>query len=116
MSGSTKSAAKHVNQLTRRCGALFGSLDMPRLFFLAVILKTTGSAPWAYAHTARTIAGHIRGVAELDEVKVTAKMNHYDLVHFPAQHDPVNYPADSWHGTYRELALRWPDHRSMPSA
>ena len=105
---------KHVNQLTRRCGALFRSLDMPRLFFLAVILETTGSAPWAYAHAARTIAGHIRGVAELDEVKVTAKINHYDLVHFLAQHDPVNYPADSWHGTYRELALAWPDHRSMP--
>ena len=103
-----------VNQLTRRCGALFRSLDMPRLFFLAVILETTGSAPWAYAHAARTIAGHIRGVAELDEVKVTVKVNHYDLAHFLAHHDPVNYPADSWHETYRELALAWPDHRSMP--
>jgi len=105
---------KHVNQLTRRCGALFRSLDLPRLFFLAVILETTGSAPWAYAHAARTIAEHIRGEAELDEVQVTTKVNHYDLLHFLAQHDPVNYPADSWHGTYRALALEWPDDRSMP--
>ena len=103
-----------MNPLTRRCGALFRSLDMPRLFFLAVILETTGSAPWAYAHAARTIAGHIRGVAKLDEVKVTVEVNHYDLAQFVAQHDPVNYAAGSWHGTYRELALAWPDHRSMP--
>ena len=105
--------AKHLNQLTRRRGALLGSLDRPK-FCLAVILETTGSAPRAYAHAARTIAGHIRGVAELNAVKVAANINHYSLVHFLAQHDPVNYPANSWHGAYRELALAWPDHRSMP--
>ena len=104
----------HVTQLTRRCGALFRSLDLPSLFLLAVILQTTGSAPWTYAHAARTIAGNIRGVVKLDEVKVTNKVNHRDLVHFFAQHDPVNCPADSWHGAYRELALAWPDHRPMP--
>ena len=77
-------------------------------------LETTGSAPWACAHAVRTIAGHIRGVAELDEVKLAAKVNRYDLVYFLAHHDPVNYPADSWHGAYRKLALAWPNHRSMP--
>ena len=74
---------------------------MPRLFFLAVMLETTGSAPWLCAHAVRTIAEHILGVAELDEVKVTDKINHCDLVQFLAQHDPVNYPANSWHGAYR---------------
>lgn len=103
-----------VNQLTGHCGAMFRSLDMPRLFFLAVILETTGSAPWTYAHAARTIVGHIRGVAELGETRVTEKINHYDLLHFLAEHDPLHYPADSWHETYRELALTWPEHRSMP--
>ena len=87
---------------------------MPRLFSLAVVLKTAGSAPWHYAHAARTIAGHIRGVVELDEVKVNNKVNHCDLVHFLAQHDPVNYPPSNWHETYRELALKWPNHRPMP--
>ena len=87
---------------------------MPSLFFLEVILETTGSAPWLCANSARTIARHICGVAELDEVKVTAKVNHYDLGHFLAHHDPVNYPADSWLGTHRELALAWPGHRPMP--
>ena len=102
-----------VNQLTRRCGALFRSLDMPKLFFLAVVLETTGSAPWLYAHAARTIAGHIRGVAELDEVKVTHKVNHYDLLIFLARHDPVDCPADGWHETYRELAQAWPVDRPV---
>ena len=53
-------------------------------------------------------------MAELDEVKVTDKVNHYDLVIFLARHDPVNYPADSWHETHQELALAWPDHRPVP--
>lgn len=105
---------RHVNQLARRCGALFHSLDMPRLFFLAVILETTGSAPWAYAHAARTIAGHIRSAATLDEAPLKYKINHYDLLQFLAPHDPVNYPADSWHRTYQDLALSWPDDRPMP--
>ena len=85
-----------------------------QVVFLAVALETTGSAPWLYAHAARTIAGHICGVVELDEVKVTSKINHYELVHFLAQHDSVNYPASSWHEIYRELALTWPNHRPMP--
>ena len=38
-------AVTRVNQLTRRCGALFRSLDMPKLFFLAVVPEATGSAP-----------------------------------------------------------------------
>ena len=105
---------KHVNQLAGRCGALFHSLDIPRLFFLAVILETTGSAPWLYAHAARTIAGHIRGVAKLDDVPLKGKINHYDLIGHLAPHDPANYPADRWPGTYRELALSWPEDRSMP--
>ena len=53
-------------------------------------------------------------MAELDEVEVTTKVNHDNLVRFLVQHDPVNYPAGGWHGAYRELALAWPDHRPMP--
>lgn len=34
----TLAHVKHVSQLAGRCGALFHALDMPRLFFLAVIL------------------------------------------------------------------------------
>ena len=45
---------------------------------------------------------------------MTAKVYHYDLGHFLAHHDPVNDPADSWHGAYRELALAWTGPRPMP--
>ena len=53
-------------------------------------------------------------MVELDEVKVTNKVNHYDLVHFLVQYDSVNYLASSWHEAYRQLALTWPNHRPMP--
>ena len=47
----------------------------------------------------------IRGVAELNAVKVTATVNQHPLNHFLAQHDPVIYLADRWHGTYRRARV-----------
>ena len=61
-------AISRVDELAKRCGSLFKSLDAHNLFFLAVALESTGSAPWAYAHACRSIVSHIRGKAHLDDV------------------------------------------------
>ncbi len=56
-----------LEELARRCGSLFLSLDAPNLFFLAQgVLETTTSTPWAYAHVAKSIVSHIRGNAVFD--------------------------------------------------
>jgi pyridine nucleotide-disulfide oxidoreductase len=107
-------AISRVDELAQRCGGVFRSLDARNLFFLAVFLEGTGSAPWAYAHAARTIMSHIGGKAQLDEIPVREKINHFDIVKFLAARDPQNYPADSWFAVYRDLALTHPPEQPMP--
>lgn len=111
---SRLAAISRVDELASRCACLFKSLDARNLFFLAVGLEATGSAPWSYAHACRSIVSHIRGKALLDDVPVARKVNHFDLVKFLAERDPENYPLDSWFSVYRDMALNHPDGVPMP--
>ena len=104
-----------TDALTARCGSLFRSLDAPNLFFLAPsLLETTGTAPWLYAHSCRTIMSHICGKAKLDTKPVLRKQNHFELAKFLAARDPENYPSDTWFARYRNLAMNHPDAQPMP--
>lgn len=103
-----------VDELAERCGGVFRSLDAPNLFFLAVILEGTGSAPWLYAHAARTIVSHIRGTAHLDAIPIREKINHFEMAKYLAARDPENYPTDTWFAAYRDLALTYPPEQPMP--
>jgi hypothetical protein len=103
-----------VDDLARRCGSFFRSLDAPNLFFLAGLLDGTGSATWAYSHAARTIVSHIQGLAHLPNEWVDSKGPHFDLIKFLAQHDAVNFPPDHWFAAYRELALAHPPDQPLP--
>ena len=107
-------AITRVDELAQRCACLFRSLDAPKLFFLAVALESTGSAPWAYAHACRSIVSHICGKAYLDSVPVPRKINHFDLAKFLAAWDQENFPPDTWFAAYRDMALNWPDDQAMP--
>ncbi|MFI5446164.1 NAD(P)-binding domain-containing protein [Polaromonas sp. UC242_47] len=107
-------AITRVDELAARCGCLFRSLDAAKLFFLAVGLEATGSAPWAYAHAARTIMSHIQGKAQLDEVPVQGKINHFESAKFLAPRDPENYPAATWFAAYKDMALTHPAEEPMP--
>lgn len=107
-------AISRVDELAARCGCLCRSLDAHHLFFLAVVLESTGSGPWAYAHMARTIIAHISGKAHMDEVPVQGKLNHFELARFLAQYDPENYPPQTWLQAYRDMALNYPAELPMP--
>ena len=41
------------------------------------------------------------------------KINHFDLVHYLAPHDPASFPGD-WRAQYRSLALDTPDAQTYP--
>ena len=104
-----------TDALAARCGSLFRSLDAPNLFFLAPsLLETTGTAPWLYAHSCRTIMSHICGKATLDTEPVLQKQNYFELAKFLATRDPENYPPDTWFVRYRDLAMNHPDDEPMP--
>ena len=104
-----------TDALAARCGSLFRSLDAPNLFFLAPsLLETTGTAPWLYAHSCRTIMSHICGKATLDTEPVLQKQNYFELAKFLAARDPENYPPDTWFARYRDLAINHPDAQPMP--
>ncbi len=106
---------KRTDALAARCGSLFRSLDAPNLFFLAPsLLETTGTAPWLYAHSCRTIMSHICGKATLDTKPVLQKQNYFELAKFLATRDPENYPPDTWFARYRDLAMNHPDDEPMP--
>lgn len=106
---------KRTEALAARCGSLFRSLDAPKLFFLAPsLLETTGTAPWLYAHSCRTIMSHICGEATLDTEPVFRKQNHFELAKFLGARDPENYPPDTWFACYRDLAMNHPEAQPMP--
>jgi hypothetical protein len=107
-------AISRVDDLAARCGCLCRSLDAHNLFFLAGVLESTGSGPWAYAHMARTIMAHISGKAQLDEVPVQGKINHFELARFLARYDPENYPPQTWAQAYRDMALNHPAELPLP--
>lgn len=108
-------ATRRIEDLGRRCGSLFRSLDEPNLFFLAVLLDSTqSSAPWAYALACRSIVAHICGKAHLDAVPVQGKIPHFELATFLAQRDPYNYPAGAWRPEFEKLALEYPQDDPLP--
>lgn len=114
----------HVGDLSRltsleaigkRCGSHFLALDAPNLFILGPgVLETITSTPWAYAHAAKSIMAHIRGKPIFDSVPVQTNENYFDLVHFLAKRDRVNYPYPWWYLKYLNLAFRQPADRPMP--
>ncbi len=103
-----------VSALAQRCGSLFKSLDAKNLFFLAVGLEGTGSAPWAYSLGCKSIAAHIAGKAHFGDEPIARKINHYELLEFLAARDPHNYPDRSWVQQYTELALHHPEGVPLP--
>jgi hypothetical protein len=106
---------RRVDDLARRCGSLFRSLDEPNLFFLAVLLDATGaSMTWSYAHACRSIVSHICGKAHLDTVPVQGKLAHFELAAFLAERDPYNYPPGVWRSQYEKLALEYPQNDPLP--
>jgi cation diffusion facilitator CzcD-associated flavoprotein CzcO len=110
LSGMTR-----LEELSRRCGSLFRSLDAPNLFFLAPgVLETSGSTPWAYAHASKSIVSHIRGSEVFDTGQVSENVNYFDLAKFLARRDRANYIPGLWYLKYLYLALRQPRDMPMP--
>ena len=107
-------AIASVNELCRRCGCIFRSLDAPDLYFPGVGLDGIGAAPWAYMLIARSIMSHIRGSARLDLQPVGHKVNHFDIVRHLGPRDPGSYPAGRGWDFYRDIALHTPDDRPYP--
>ena len=104
-----------LQAIARRCGDHFLALDAPNLFILAPgVLETSGSAPWAYAHAAKSIMSHIRGNTVFDRTPVYTNANYFDLARFLAKRDRVNYPAMLWYLKYLNFAFRQPANRPMP--
>ncbi len=103
-----------VNELCRRCGCIFRSLDAPDLYFPGVGLDGIGAAPWAYMLIARSIVSHIRGTARLDLQPVGHKVNHFDIVRHLEPRDPGSYPPGRGWDWYRTIALETPDDRPYP--
>jgi len=109
------SKIRRIDDLAKRCGSLFRSLDEPNLFFLAVLLDATGaSMTWSYAHACRSIVSHICGKAHLDTAPVRGKLAHFELAVFLAERDPYSYPPDTWRSEYEKLALEYPQNDPLP--
>jgi cation diffusion facilitator CzcD-associated flavoprotein CzcO len=104
-----------LEDLARRCGSLFLSLDAPNLFFLAQgVLETTTSTPWAYAHAAKSIVSHIRGNRVFDRTPIPGHINHFDLAKFLARRDRASYVPGFWYLRYLYTSLWHPKNRPMP--
>jgi hypothetical protein len=104
-----------LDELTRRCGSMFRSLDAENLFFLAAgVLETSGSTPWAYAHAAKSIASHICGRSVFDSVPVTENVNYFDLAKFLARRDGANYVPILWRLKYLYTSFFHPYNMPMP--
>jgi cation diffusion facilitator CzcD-associated flavoprotein CzcO len=106
-------AVRNTQDLRRRCGGAFRSLDAPQLYFLAVGLDGIGSTAFAFSLSCRSIMSHIRGTADLGMEPVAHNINHFDLVPFLAPRDPASFPA-GWQKHYRDLQLQTPDDQPYP--
>lgn len=104
-----------LDQLAKRCGSIFLSLDADNLYFLAHgILETTTSTPFAYAHAARSIVSHIRGRRVFDRAPIAEHVNHYDLVRFLARRDRASFTPGLWYLSYLLRTFVQPRDRPLP--
>jgi cation diffusion facilitator CzcD-associated flavoprotein CzcO len=106
-------AVRNTQDLRRRCGGAFRSLDAPQLYFLAVGLDGIGSTAFAFSLSCRSIMSHIRGTADLGLAPVTHNINQFDLVPYLAARDPASFSA-GWQKEYRDLQLGTPDDQPYP--
>jgi hypothetical protein len=103
-----------VNELARRCGCVFRSLDEPDLYFPAVGLEGYGATSWNFAIMARSVMSHICGTARLDLEPLRYRLNHLEMVHHLARRDPASFggaDADAW---CRDVGLGTPDDQPYP--
>lgn len=103
-----------VNELARRCGCIFRSLDEPDLYFPDVGLEGYGATSWIFALMARTVMSHICGTAQLDLAPLPHRLNHLEMVRHLARRDPASFggaDADAW---CREVGLGTPDDAPYP--
>ena len=110
----TLAAITRIDDLAKRCSSVFRSLDEPNLFFLSVLLDSTGTAPWAYALACRSIVSQIRNKAHFDTEPTPRKINHFDLAKFLAERDPDSYPPGVWRSEYEKLAFARSENEPMP--
>jgi len=103
-----------VNELCKRCGCIFRSLDAPDLYFPGVGLDGIGSATWAYMLIARSVMSHIRGTARLDMATADHKINHFEIVRHLIPRDPGSYREGRGWDFYRAIALDTPDDQPYP--
>ncbi|UCH47612.1 MAG: NAD(P)/FAD-dependent oxidoreductase [Betaproteobacteria bacterium] len=104
-----------LNDMAKRCYSAFRSMDADNLFLLAPgVLETNTATPWAYAHVARSIMSHIKGVPVFMDLPQAAMINHYDLVKILARRDSINYPFGRWYLKYFSLAMFHPKRRPLP--
>jgi cation diffusion facilitator CzcD-associated flavoprotein CzcO len=107
-------AIRDAHDLASRCVCVFRSKDAPNLYFPAVGLDGTGTAPWHNAVIARSIMSHIRGTARLDMEPAPHKLNHFDMVRYLADRDPGTYAEPRGWEFYRQLVLNTPDDQTYP--
>ena len=109
------SNAGGLNAIAARCHSVFRSMDAPHLFILAPgVLETNTSAPWAYAHAAKSIMSHIAGRPVFVDPPCQELKNHIDLVKMLAKRDRRSYPWGLWYLKYLWLALFHPREKPMP--
>jgi len=107
-------AVTGVNELARRCGCVFRSLDEPDLYFPAVGLEGYGATSWNFAIMARSVMSHICGTAKLDLEPLPHRLNHLEMVRHLARRDPGSFgdaDADAW---CRDVGLGTPDDQPYP--
>jgi cation diffusion facilitator CzcD-associated flavoprotein CzcO len=108
------SGIRSLDELGRRCGPLFRSIDAPRLYFLAVVLGGSTLTQWAYAHACRSIVADVQGGANPGGPASGMHTNEIELIRGLALHDPDHFPADTWAADYRRLLLECPDDAPLP--
>lgn len=109
------SEVRRAADLVNRCASKFVSLSEPNLYFLAPgIANGIGSLPWAYAHAARAIMSHIKGDCLFGSKPVSRHLNHFDLIRFLAEQNPVLYGTEGWPDRFVQLACQLPEDASLP--
>ena len=111
-------ALRHLRDsgnVAERCYSGFRSRDAENLFILApAILETTTSAPWAYAHVARSMMAHIGGSSIFDDAAEPGHTNHIDLVKQLAKRDRKNFTRGLWWLRYLARAFLHPRSKPLP--